>query len=58
LPWQSGYGAFAVSFSNLESVDRYIANQAQHHRRIEFKREFVTLLKRHEIEYQEKYLWD
>ncbi len=56
--WQSGYGAFAVSFSRRGTVKQYIANQAVHHRRVDFKKEFVTLLKRHEIEFQEKYLWD
>jgi REP element-mobilizing transposase RayT len=56
--WQAGYGAFAVSFSNLDTVKRYIANQETHHRRVDFKTEFMTLLTRHEIEFEEKYLWD
>ena len=56
--WQAGYGAFAVSFSNLEKVKRYIANQAEHHRKRTFREEFVALLQRHEIEFDEQYLWD
>ncbi len=56
--WQAGYGAFAVSFSKLDTVKTYIANQATHHRKTDFKNEFVTLLKRHQIEFEETYLWD
>ena len=56
--WQSGYGAFAVSFSNIEEVRRYLANQAEHHARRSFKDELRALLERHNIEYDERYLWD
>ena len=56
--WQSGYGAFAVSFSNLGVVKDYVANQEEHHRKISFQDEFKSLLIRHEIEFDEKYLWD
>lgn len=56
--WQTGYGAFAVSHSNLESVKEYIRNQEEHHRKLTFKEEFETFLKRHEIEYNERYLWE
>ena len=56
--WQAAYGAFAVSFSNLEAVKRYIANQAEHHRKRTFREEFVALLQRHEIEFDERSLWD
>jgi REP element-mobilizing transposase RayT len=55
--WQTGYGAFAVSFSQLDIVKRYIANQANHHRKVDFKQEFETLLKLHKIEFEEQYLW-
>lgn len=54
--WQAGYGAFAVSFSNLDAVKKYIANQAAHHGKVDFKEEFVMLLKRHEIKFEERYL--
>jgi REP element-mobilizing transposase RayT len=56
--WQSGYGAFAVSFSNLGAVRRYIANQAEHHRTGSFQDELRALLKRHQIELDERYIWD
>jgi REP element-mobilizing transposase RayT len=54
--WQTGYGAFTVSYSNLSKVEQYIANQADHHRSVSFKDELVKFLKRHNIEYDEKYL--
>ena len=55
--WQAGYGAFAVSYSSLDSVKKYIADQATHHRRIGFKEEFIALLRRHDVEFDERYLW-
>ncbi|MCH7719995.1 MAG: IS200/IS605 family transposase [Planctomycetes bacterium] len=56
--WQAGYGAFSVSRSNLESVTRYIANQAEHHKRLSFQDEFIDFLKRHEIEFDPRYIWE
>ena len=56
--WPSGYGAFTVSESMVEIVSRYIENQAAHHQKMTFKEEFIMLLKKHGIEYDEKYLWD
>jgi REP-associated tyrosine transposase len=56
--WQKGYGAFSVSQSQVKKVQRYIASQQVHHQRVSFKEEFVALLIAHEIEYDEKYLWD
>ena len=56
--WQEGYGAFSVSRSNVPQVAAYIANQAEHHRRMTFEDEFVALLKRHGIEYDPRYVWD
>jgi len=56
--WQTGYGAFSVSHSNLGEVRKYIANQEEHHRHVSFKEEFVALLKRHEIEFDERFLWE
>lgn len=56
--WQTGYGAFAVSCSNLETVKRYIANQAEHHRTMNFQEEFAALLRRHGIEFEERHLWE
>ena len=48
--WQSGHGAFAVSFSHLERVKAYLARQAEHHRTMTFQEEFVALLKMHHIQ--------
>ena len=56
--WQTGYGAFAVSHSNLESVKEYIRNQEEHHHKLTFKEEFEAFLKRHEMAYDERYLWE
>lgn len=56
--WQTGYGAFTVSFSNISRVKTYIANQAEHHRTRDFQQEFRTFLKRHGLEYDERYVWD
>jgi REP element-mobilizing transposase RayT len=56
--WQGGYADFSVSASNLEQVERYIQNQQAHHRKIDFKDELRRLLKRHQIDWDEKYIWD
>ena len=55
--WQSGYAAFTVSQSQSGIVSRYIKNQVEHHRKITFKDEFIKLLEKHGIEYDEKLLW-
>ncbi len=56
--WQAGYGAFSVSESNMETAKRYIENQETHHRKISFQEEFILLLKKHGIEYDERYIWE
>lgn len=56
--WQSGYGAFSVSESNVPVVKRYLADQVEHHRRMSFQDEFRTLCRRHGIELDERYVWD
>ena len=56
--WQEKYGAFSVSVSQLEKITEYIKGQQEHHRKMTFKEEFVALLKKHEIAYDERYLWD
>lgn len=55
--WQTRYGAFSVSESQVEKVRAYIRNQEKHHRRVSFAEEFKALLKAHRIEFNEKYLW-
>ncbi len=56
--WQSGYGAFSVSESNILLVKKYIQDQEEHHRRMTFQDEFRAFLKRHGIEFDERYVWD
>jgi hypothetical protein len=55
--WQSGYGAFTVSGSRSDDVRNYIASQQERHRRISFQEEFLTLLKKHGLEYDARDLW-
>jgi len=56
--WQEKYGAFSVSVSQLDNIIQYIKGQEEHHRKMTFQEEFLTLLKKHRIEYDERYLWD
>lgn len=56
--WQSGYGAFAVSESHVEAVREYVANQREHHRRKSFQEEYRLFLERHQIAFDERYVWD
>lgn len=56
--WQLGYGAFSVSKSNVSEVTNYIRNQEEHHRKISYEEEFLVLLRKHGIEYDERYVWD
>ena len=56
--WQAGYGAFSVSQSQSGRVVKYILEQERHHRKKDFKTEFREFLERHEIEYDERYVWD
>lgn len=55
--WQQGYGAFGVSKSNMPAVIRYIRNQEHHHEKMAFEVEFITLLKKHGIAYDPKYVF-
>ena len=56
--WQVGYGIFSISESQLGKVVSYVANQKIHHRNCSFKDEFIGLLGKHGINYDEQYLWD
>jgi REP element-mobilizing transposase RayT len=56
--WQGGYGAFSVSFSDEADVAGYIDNQEQHHKTKSFQDEFRDFLRKHGIEWDEKYVWD
>lgn len=56
--WQAGYGAFAVSESNVEAVRDYVAGQREHHRVRSFQEEYRVLLERHQVDFDERYVWD
>jgi REP element-mobilizing transposase RayT len=56
--WQNGYGIFSVGFSQIEAVREYIAGQEEHHRKVSFQEEFRQLLRRYEIGFDERYVWD
>lgn len=56
--WQSGYGAFSYSKSHVPAVINYVLNQAEHHRKRTFRGEYLDFLKKFEVEYDEKYLFD
>jgi putative transposase len=56
--WQNGYGAFSVSESQVAAVRKYIQQQEEHHKRISFKDELISLLRKHRIEFDEGDLFD
>lgn len=56
--WQDGYGAFSYSHSHIEKVYNYVLNQEHHHHRRTFKEEYIELLQKFQVEYDEKYLFD
>ncbi len=56
--WQEGYGVFSVSKSQEKTVKNYIAIQAEHHKQFDFKSELLRLLRAHEIEFDERYVFD
>ncbi|HZK70940.1 MAG TPA: transposase [Clostridia bacterium] len=56
--WQHGYAGFSVDRNTLEIKKNYIANQMQHHQKIEFKPEYRLFLEEHEQQYDERYVWD
>ena len=56
--WQKGYAAFTVSHSMIDVVQRYLMGQEEHHRRKTFKDEYIELLQRHQINFDEEYLFE
>ena len=56
--WQAGYGVFSVSLSNMDRVKDYISAQEAHHKKLTFQDEFLQLLRKHKIEWDERYIWD
>jgi REP element-mobilizing transposase RayT len=56
--WQDGYGAFSVNPSEVDVVKAYIQNQHEHHQKKDFQDEYRTFLKKYQVEYDERYVWD
>lgn len=56
--WQEGYGVFSYSHSHIDAVVKYILNQEKHHQKKTFRQEYDELLKKFEISFEEKYLFD
>jgi putative transposase len=55
--WQEGYGAFSISVSQLTNTISYINTQNKHHRKMSFQEEYIAFLKKHNIIYDERYIW-
>jgi REP element-mobilizing transposase RayT len=56
--WQNGYGIFSIGFSQIEQTRRYIERQETHHRKISFQDEFREFLRRYDVPFDERYVWD
>jgi putative transposase len=56
--WQTGYGAFSIGRSGVEGLKRYIADQKEHHRKTSFEDEYRSLLKKYQVDFDERYVWD
>jgi len=56
--WQEGFGAFSYSRSQIDTVIKYILNQEEHHKKKSFREEYIDFLKKFEIDYNEKYLFE
>ena len=56
--WQGGYGIFSISPSHRSAVEAYIADQAEHHRKVTFQEEYRRLLKKYGVSFDERYVWD
>ncbi len=56
--WQDGYGAFSVNPAEVDVVINYIANQKEHHKQKSFQEEYRAFLKKYNVDYDERYVWD
>ena len=56
--WQDGYGAFSVNPAEIDVVKGYIENQSEHHKKKTFQDEYRAFLKKYQVEYDERYVWD
>lgn len=55
--WQEGYGAFSVSVSHIDKTIGYIKNQKKHHKTQTFQEEYLSFLRKHDVQYDERYIW-
>ena len=55
--WQSGYGAFSYSYSQIDTVVKYIQNQQEHHKKKTFRQEYIEFLKKFNVDYDERYIF-
>ena len=55
--WQEGYGAFSLGVSQVERTKNHIESQAEHHRKASFQEEFLAFLKKHKMDYDDRYVW-
>ena len=56
--WQDGFGAFTVSPSKKDAVGKYVRNQMEHHQKLTFEEEYLEFLKKHEVDFDERYVFD
>jgi REP element-mobilizing transposase RayT len=56
--WQDGYGSFSINPSEVDIVKNYIANQKEHHQKLTFQDEYKAFLKKYDVSYDERYVWD
>jgi REP element-mobilizing transposase RayT len=56
--WQVGYGMFSISPTHRPGLESYIANQAEHHGKVTFQDEYRRLLKKYDVQFDERYVWD
>jgi putative transposase len=56
--WQNGYGAFSVNPAEIEVVKNYILGQKEHHKKKTFQEEYLAFLKKYNVEFDERYVWD
>jgi putative transposase len=56
--WQSGYGAFSISLSGIDRHVKHIINQDQYHQKIQFRAEYIDMLKEWEVDFDEKYIFE
>ena len=55
--WQEGYGAFSIGWAQVDATLKYIASQKERHRKHDFQAEFIAFLKKHQMEYDPRYVW-